>query len=233
MATRPEEENPMEKARRRTEELKALGRGQLVSAAASARQRAQQTAERGRQEAEDVTRAGGKAFAQAAGRQPGGIASIGGLGTLAMDTSARRAAAIRAADQTAAQQEKEAEAKEQEVIRFDIDAEKSPEEIEADLQKVDDKLTAIAKESGSEDLMGEDENLMADKIEEWERSTKPTFAEWRRLVDGAYGKYGVGKGVNRYVTIPARFANETDLPRGVLQPKAPRQTFGTGAGGLG
>ncbi len=29
MATRPEEENPMQKARRRQEELKALGRGQL------------------------------------------------------------------------------------------------------------------------------------------------------------------------------------------------------------
>ena len=230
MATRPEEENPMQKARRRQEELKALGRGQLVSAAASARQRAQQTAERGRQEAEDVTRAGGKAFAQAAGRQPGGIASIGGLGTLAMDTSARRAAAMRAADQAASQQEKEAEAKEQEVVRFDIEAEKSPEEIEADLKKVDDELTAIAKASGSDDLMGEDENLMADKIEAWERDTKPTFAEWKRLVDGAYGKYGVGKGANRYVTIPARFANEADLPRGVLNPK---RAFGTGSGGLG
>jgi hypothetical protein len=193
MATRPEEENPMQKARRRQEELKALGRGQLVSAAASARQRAQQTAERGRQEAEDVTRAGGKAFAQAAGRQPGGIASIGGLGTLAMDTSARRAAAMRAADQAASEQAKEAEAKEQEVIKFDVEAEKSPDEIEADLQKVDDKLKSIAESSPGALGIGENETTMKQKIEQWALDTRPTKAEWNRMRDNAKSDYGVGE----------------------------------------
>lgn len=202
MAPRPEEENPMQKARRRQEELKALGRGQLVSAAASARQRAQQTAERGRQEAEDVTRAGGKAFAQAAGRQAGGIASIGGLGTLAMDTSARRAAAIRAADQAASEQAKEAEAKEQEVTKFDIDAEKSPDEIEADLQKVDDRLKSIAEDSPGLAGWGEDEEAMKQKIERWALDTRPTKAEWNRMRDNAKSNYGVGWGVNTPLRIP-------------------------------
>lgn len=202
MVARPEE-NPMQKARSALEEQKRRGRKQLVEAAAAARGDITAQQERTKQEDEALSRAGGKAFAGARGRQAGGITSLSGLGTLTADTASRRALA-RAEGATRLQAtRKGAEEAEQEVVKFDLEAEKTPQEVAEDRQKVIDALTEIAETSKGALGIGEDENAIATKMENWAVDHNPTRAEWNLMVSEAQSNYDVGRGLgNRALETP-------------------------------
>ena len=202
MVARPEEENPMQKARSAQEELKKLGRKQLVGAAAARRGDVTAQQARTKQEAEAISRSAGKAFAGARGRQPGGIASLSRLGTLAADTASRRALARTEGATRLQATRKGAEEAEQEVVKFDLEAEKMPEDVELDRQKIIDKLKEIAENSKGALGIGEDENAIATKMESWAVDTNPTQAEWNLMVSNARTDYGVGDWPNRTTDTP-------------------------------
>jgi hypothetical protein len=231
MVVRPEDntavpESPMDKARRIQKENKQRGRSQLVTAAASERAGINLAKQRGVEAEKAIASGGGKAFAGAMGRTAGGVGSVGGLGTLQMGIDQARGQARSDAASGMAEAKRKAQAADQEIVKYDIESEKSPEDIEADAQKLDQKLKQIADDSGAGDFLGENENQMASKIEDWEKEFKPTYAEWKRMVQKAHDDYGVGYGVNRYVVIPARFANEKNMPKGVRSGPVESRTFG-------
>jgi hypothetical protein len=190
MATRPEE-NPFVAARRREDETKKKARGQLVDAAAASRADIQAARRAGEADDERLVRAGGKAFAGARSRTPGGIAALSGLGSLTMDTAGRRSeAAARSADRVAAQRRK-AEQDEQKVTAFDIESQKSVDELRQERQNLDDELKRILEANPGNLGIGEDEEGMAQDILEWARDTMPTEAEFNRMWRMANDRYGV------------------------------------------
>ena len=207
---RPEEntapENPYDKARRIEKEKKAMGRSQLVTAAASERANIGNARRRGVDAERAIASGGGKAFAGAMGRTAGGVGSVGGLGTLQMGIDQARSSARTTAAEGVADARRKAQAADQEVVKFDIESEKSVDDLNQERENLDAKLKTIAEANGGLLGMGEDENGMARSIEEWGQETRPTKAEWNRMVRKAKTEYRVGKFPNRPIKIP-RFVN--------------------------
>ena len=150
---------------------------------------------------EAIGTAGSKALAAATGRQATGIAGLGGLGSLAMDTEKQRRAARSQAAQSIADQERKAQEAEQEVTRFDIESQPTEEDAKRARDDLDTELDNIAEDSASP-FGGEDENKMAGMIEDWARETRPTRREWDTMARKAKSEYGVGEGVNRNLNVP-------------------------------
>lgn len=199
---RPEEENPFDKARANKERLKKQARSQLVSAAARERARIGTMRTQAAADEEAIETAGSKALAAATGRQSRGIAGLGGLGSLAMDTEKQRRAARSQAAQSMADQERRAQEAEQEVTRFDIEAQPTEDDLKKERADLDTELKNIAADNKGVLGIGEDENAMVDAIEAWAEDTKPTKREWERMVQKAKSEYGVATGFNQVFRSP-------------------------------
>ncbi len=210
MVARPEENtapgNQFEEARKRTRKLKEKGRGQLVTAAATERAGINLARQRGIEDERSIAMGGGKAFAGAMGRQTGGVGSVGGLGTLQMGIDQARGKARSDAAGGIAEARRKAQAADQEVVKFDIEAEKSVDDLKQERANLDAELKSMAESNPGLAGLGEDEDGMASSIEEWAQDTRPTEAEWDRMIRKAKSEYGVGKFPNRPLKLP-RFAN--------------------------
>lgn len=206
MTTRPEDSIPlseMEKSRKATKALEDLGRNQLSQTAARERVALADMRRQLKSDEEGVVRGAGRAFAGAMGRRAGGMQSISGLGTLQADTNQRRMDVRSQGAANILGQERKLGQAEQELTRFNLEAMRKPEDIQAGLDAVDTELARIAKTAGADEWYGEDENMMADLIEQWARTTNPTVSEWNRMTSNAYADYGVGsnqRGNRRFKT---------------------------------
>ena len=191
---RPEEntapENPYDKARRIEKEKKAMGRGQLVTAAASERANIGDARRRGVDAERAIASGGGKAFAGAMGRTAGGVGSVGGLGTLQMGIDQARSSARSSAAEGVADARRKAQAADQEVVKFDIESEKSVDDLNQEAEDLNTKLKSIA-ELNPGTLWGVDESGMANDIEKWGIDTRPTKAQWFAMTKRVADRYGV------------------------------------------
>lgn len=189
----PTEENPMRAAKAKKKELQQQGLAQLQTAAASERAAMGGITRRGEHAEKEIARAGGKAFAGALGRQAGrlGIGSVGGLGTLQQGVTARRTSARGAAAEELVAQRRKAEDAEQEVTKFQIEAEKSPEEIAAENEALDAQVDAIAENNPDWTTLGHNEKGMRNDVEAYIIDNDLTPLQAKRMRERARVRYKV------------------------------------------